>query len=141
MGSACFPIKAKEEIESMSEASIMKNIQINATDASTRLYRNNVGKAWQGKTAWLEDALLIKQPRRVNFGLCEGSSDLIGYRSIEITPDMVGKKVAIFVALEVKTETGRTTDEQTTFIEVVKNMGGLSGIARSIDDANWILNK
>lgn len=126
----------------MSEASIQKNIQIKTTDATTRIYRNNVGKAWMGKSSFLGDGnVIIQHPRRVTFGLCVGSSDLIGFRSITITPDMVGQNVAVFCALETKTEDGTTTPEQKGFIDMVKNMGGLAGVARSLADANWILKK
>jgi hypothetical protein len=42
----------------------------------------------------------------VRFGLCKGSSDLIGLRSLEITPELVGLRLAQFVALEVKAAQG-----------------------------------
>jgi hypothetical protein len=44
--------------------------------------------------------------------LCKGSADLIGYRTITITPDMVGQQVAVFTSIEVKTPTGRIRPEQ-----------------------------
>lgn len=93
----------------------------------TRIFRNNVG------------ALRDAQGRHVQFGLCQGSSDLIGYQSVEITPDMVGKKVAIFLAIEVKAAKGKATEPQERFIQRVREDGGLAGIARSPDDALAIL--
>ncbi len=92
-----------------------------------RLFRNNVGtcKAADG--------------RFVRFGLCPGSSDLIGLKSVTITPDMVGQRVALFCAVEVKTPRGRVTDEQQRFLDFVQRSGGLAGVARSTDDLKTIL--
>jgi hypothetical protein len=48
-----------------------------------RLWRNNIGLAfYQGKY--------------VQYGLAPGSGDLIGFRSVTITPEMVGQRVAVF---------------------------------------------
>jgi hypothetical protein len=44
----------------------------------------------------------LKMERDVlKYGLCLGSSDLIGWTIREITPDMVEKKVAVFTAIQV----------------------------------------
>ena len=68
-----------------------------------------------------------------------GGSDLIGYRKVKITPDMVGTEIAVFAAVEVKTAQGRATEQQKAFIEHIQSAGGLAGIARSVDEANSIL--
>jgi hypothetical protein len=90
-----------------------------------RLFRNNVGM--------LKDL----QGRPVRFGLHPGSSDLIGWRSVVITPDMVGQRVAIFTALEVKAPGGthKVTAEQRQFLDIVEAAGGIGGVARSPDQA------
>lgn len=90
-----------------------------------RLFRNNVG------------VLRDREGRPVRFGLHPGSSDLIGWRSVTITPDMVGKQVAIFTALEVKAPGGthKVTTEQHAWIRAVEAAGGIAGIARSPDQA------
>ena len=67
-----------------------------------------------------------------------GTSDLIGWRSRVITPDMVGQTIAQFVAIEVK-DRGRATPEQLTWLDAVTRAGGLAGVARSPDDARTIL--
>jgi hypothetical protein len=46
-----------------------------------------------------------------------GSADLIGYRTITITPEMVGQQVAVFTSIEVKTPTGRIRPEQQQWLE------------------------
>jgi hypothetical protein len=78
---------------------------------------------------------MLKDPRPLHAGLCQGSSDLIGYTTIKITPEMVGKDLAIFTALEVKTTTGRATPKQVNFIEQVRKSGGIAGIVRTPEEA------
>jgi len=89
-----------------------------------RLWRNNSGKLPDPRTG-----------RWVQFGVASpGGSDLIGYRSIVITPDMVGRKVAVFTALEIKTATGRATPAQQRFIDHIRQAGGIAGIIRSVEE-------
>ena len=71
----------------------------------------------------------------MQFGLCKGSADLIGYRTITITPDMVGQQVAVFLSIEVKNPTGRIRPEQQAWMETVQAAGGIAGVARSVEDA------
>ena len=111
----------------MSEQAIQQRIRLACSRGPTRLWRNNTGR------------LRDERGQLVTFGLCPGSADLIGYRSVVVTSDMVGQTLAVFAAVEVKTPTGRPTPEQTTFLEHVAAAGGLAGIARSVDDAERIL--
>lgn len=71
--------------------------------------------------------------------LCDGSSDLIGFRSVVITQTMVGKRIAQFVALEGKTDTGKTSKEQDIFLSVVRNAGGIAGVIRCVGDVKRLL--
>ena len=93
-----------------------------------RLFRNNVGA--------------LKDPRGqlVTYGLCTGSSDLIGLRRVTVTPDMVGQQLAVFTALEVKRPGQTPTEAQGKFLGMVHGMGGLSGVVTSIADAKGIIN-
>ena len=110
-----------------SEQSIQQHIRIACSTGNTRLWRNNTGT--------LRDA----NGRPVQFGLCKGSADLIGYRTITITPDMVGQQVAVFTSIEVKTPTGRIRPEQQAWLETVQAAGGIAGVARSVEDALRIM--
>jgi len=93
------------------------------------LWRNNSGKLPDPKTG-----------RWVQFGVASpGGSDLIGYRQVVIGPEHVGRTMAVFTAVEVKTATGRATKEQTAFVEHVKQAGGIAGVVRSVDDARGLL--
>ena len=132
-------LKSLTKNKEMAESSILKEVLLLSRE-NIRLFRNNVGSAWMGKAIPQKDgSIKIINPRRVDFGLCVGSSDAIGFKTVEITPDMVGQKVAIFVAIETKTATGKPTPEQQKFINYVSLCGGLAGVARSSDDAEKIL--
>jgi hypothetical protein len=108
------------------ERPIQSAIQLAAGCGPARLWRNNVGA--------LKDA----QGQLVTYGLCPGSSDLIGYRTVEITPEMVGQRIAVFCAVEVK-DKSVPTKQQEAFINLVQQAGGLAGVARSVPDALSIL--
>ena len=77
----------------------------------------------------------------MQFGLCKGSADLIGYRTVTITPDMVGQQVAVFLSIEVKTPTGRIRPEQQQWLETIQAAGGIAGVARSVEDALRIVTE
>jgi ribosomal protein S19 len=118
-----------------SEGNIMKNVQT-LSRGFVRLFRNNVGTGWVGKTIHHHNGrVILENARPLDAGLCKGSSDLIGWTTVEITPEMVGKKVAVFTALEVKAAKGNPTDEQLCFIENVKKAGGIAEVVRSKEEA------
>lgn len=93
-----------------------------------RLFRNQVGQLPDPRTG-----------RPVQFGLARGSADLIGWRTITITPDMVGTRVAVFTSLEIKTPTGRLTPAQHNWLGAVHGAGGIAGVARSVADSLHII--
>lgn len=93
-----------------------------------RMFRNNCG------VARTDDGRVIR------YGVASpGGADLIGWRSVTITPDMVGRQMAVFTAIEVKSATGRPSKDQENFLETVRVFGGLSGIARSVEQARSII--
>lgn len=91
----------------------------------------------------LRGALLqVKMLRQVSAGLqAAGASDLIGFVPVLVTPDMVGKKIAVYCALEVKTDTGTASPEQKKFIDFVVAHGGKAGIARSYEQALEVIER
>lgn len=122
-----------------SEHATQNEIRLGLLGKAT-MFRNNVGTAWIGDATKLKDgSILIRNPRILHAGLCAGSSDLIGWRSLTITPEMVGGRIAVFAALEVKSKTGRATAGQKNFCDRVIQAGGLAGIVKSLDDAKKAL--
>lgn len=113
----------------MQESETQDKIRQCAHEHGARLFRNNVGS--------LQDA----RGRYVQYGLCVGSSDLIGWTEVEITPDMVGKRVAVFTAIEVKAPKGKPTEAQNAFIDAVLRSGGRAGVARSDADFVQIISR
>ena len=104
----------------------LKNLKKNE-----RLFRANAGMAWTGKVInKVGNKIVLENPRPFH-GMPKGTPDLIGLTSIEITPDMIGKKIAVFTVEEYKTEAyKRVTKEQAAFIKMVESLGG---IARVVD--------
>ena len=112
---------------SPSEHEIQQRIRLACGRGPVRLWRNNTG------------ALVDQQGRFVRFGLCKGSSDLIGLRSVVVTPEMVGQRIAQFVALEIKTDSGAVSPEQRAFLRLVQELGGVASVCRSIEQAQAVL--
>lgn len=78
---------------------------------------------------------------RVAFGLHTGSPDLVGWKAVRISQSHVGKTLAVFVGIEVKSESGRLRPEQEHFLARLKKDGALSGVARSVEDAVRIITQ
>lgn len=114
------------------ETLIRKKIQITLSNLGITTWRNNTGK------------LRNKEGNFVSYGLCVGSSDLIGITPVRITKDMVGKVLGVFIAIELKKEKkdgGKgLTVEQENFIRHINEQGGISGIARNEEDAIYLIN-
>lgn len=102
----------------MRESTIQKKIMIALSMAGCVIWRNNTG------------VLKNEAGIPIKFGLCKGSSDLIG-----ICPD------GAFLAVEVKTATGKVSPDQRRFIAQVQTYGGRAGVARSVEDALAILEQ
>lgn len=92
---------------------------------NVRMFRTNSGMAWAGHAVRKGEFTIIKNARPFH-GLPEGFPDLAGFTEIEITPDMVGRTVAVFTTVEVKA-TGKIKPEskQGKFRDLILRMGGL----------------
>lgn len=91
----------------------MTEVQLALARMGYKVFRNNSG--------YLRDI----RGQYVHFGLCTGSSDLVG-----IVPPS-GR----FLAIEVKSPKGVATKEQLSFLRMVNESGGIGFIARSVEEA------
>lgn len=109
------------------ETKIQRLIMLALSEAGCTVWRNETAGAWVGKVIHKAgDQVTLSDARMMPFGLCVGSSDIIG-----IAPD--GK----FLAIEVKTnsKSSKASKEQLLFNAAVIKAGGYAGIARSPEDA------
>ena len=114
----------------MTETSLVRQLLLHSSTLGARLFRNNVGR------------LRTADGRYVQYGLCVGSSDVIGWTPVMVTPEMVGRTLAVFTAFECKVGRNTTTVEQGAFLSVVKHAGGIAAVVRRLADADaavWAL--
>jgi len=102
---------AKRTTENQVQADTMKTL---SAQPGVLIWRNNVGVAEYNNGS------------RVAYGLCPGSSDLIGLRSVTVTPEMVGDNLAVFMAVECKRPDGRLKETQERFLNAVRDHGGIA---------------
>lgn len=78
---------------------------------------------WRNSTGLAEH-----EKRKARYGLCVGSSDVIG-----LGPG--GR----FLAIECKRPGGKATEKQRKFLKLVKKYGGIAGVAESKEQALEII--
>lgn len=122
----------------------MHEVMQRMSDAGSRLFRNTVGVAFQGKpervtqetmVRMMPGDVLVRQARTITVGFPTGSSDLLGWTPRMISEYDLGKVIAQFTAVEVKSEDGVVEPEQKNFLEVVRDSGGVAIVARSAEEA------
>jgi hypothetical protein len=136
-----------------SESSVQRDIWLYVQQFGARLFRLNEGRAWlsnlgpKGVTRLPDGAMLIRAPRSIALGFADvkgdpvkGACDLPGWTTVQITPDMVGRKVAVFTSLEIKrSKGGRASPEQLSWQRTVEAAGGIAGIVNSPEEASKII--
>jgi len=137
----------------MKESNQDKRIMLGVADLGARLFRNIRGSFYPPDSMQkimkflsagnVKQAMnMIRRSRRIAAGInVRGSSDLIGYLPVTITEDMVGKKVAVFVAMEDKMESRKPTRDQVMFVNAVKSNGGIGAVVYGVDDARMEIEK
>jgi hypothetical protein len=136
---------SQSQRQRMSEHAVQQRILLSCGSGDVRLWRNNTGLGWAGQSTRVTAGnlravaaglrpgdVVIRNGRPLHAGLCVGSSDLIGYRRVG--------ELAQFVALEVKSKRGRPTAEQATFLNHIAAAGGISGVVRSVAEAQSLLH-
>jgi len=117
-----------------SESEVQQEIQLEAPKMGVTLMRNN-NVAFKDESGRMVRAGLgnvsPNQPYK--------SSDLIGFTEIIITEQMIGQRIAIFTAVEIKRQSWKATkdereEKQRNFINWIKARGGIAGMVNSVDD-------
>jgi hypothetical protein len=92
-----------------------------------RLFRINAGMGWTGKIVKKTKSFIILKDPRPLYAAPAGWPDLCGWTEIEITPDMVGKKISVFTAEEIKAgkQKIKKDSDQDKFRNVIQKMGGI----------------
>ena len=126
----------------MAEGAVLKQFMMGYSKLGWRLFRAYSGQIFTGQPTIfnkrasiqvLPGDILLRGARRLA-GLPVGFADLFGYTVMEITQDMVGRKVPIFTACEVKYGSTRSTKQQRAFIQLINDAGGIAAITRKLDD-------
>ena len=101
----------------------------------TITFRNNVGMTYDNRGVPICYGVGGKpHPKKPSLG----GSDFIGWTEVIVTPDMVGSRVAIFTAHELKKDKGKPTAAQENFIAVVNAAGGYAGFVLRPEDIQRI---
>lgn len=113
----------------MSETPLMRETQVLFSTIGARMFRNNVG-SWRDKHGHV-----------IKYGLCNpGGSDLIGWLPITVTQSMVGHRLAIFTAAEIKDGDDKdATEAQRNFLAKVRKAGGFGMLIHTFKEAESLM--
>jgi hypothetical protein len=121
----------------ISETALVRLLLVAASEFGARLFRNQVGTY---KLAQPDCRSCQIHGRTISSGLGPGSPDLVGWRTVTIGPEHVGRQLAVFLGVEAKSEQGRVGEHQRAFLAELERQGAVSGVARSVADLERILN-
>lgn len=105
-----------------------------------RIWRQNTGQAWTGNEIFKIDAkgavqvspgdVVIRRAHPIQFGI-PGASDLLAIMS----------PLGRLLSIEVKSPTGRQSDQQKLYQAMIERFGGVYLLARSVDEARQGIDK
>lgn len=128
----------------MSDTGFLNKIALAIARGPTRAFRNSIGLGWVGQSRRISAVetiqvhpgdVVIRRARPLHAGLLKGSGDLVGWHTVEITPEMVGRRVAVFMSLEGKQGSDRSSPEQIHWRDQVAQAGGIAAEVRRPEDA------
>lgn len=126
-----------------SESVAQQQIRLTLARIGAQAWRNNSG------------ACTDESGRLIRYGLANESaqlnavvksSDIISVVPVTITPEMVGRTVGVFTAIECKrpgwhlTPGDKRGQAQQKFIDIVVSAGGMGGFATGPDDVSAIIS-
>lgn len=109
--------------------------------SNVKLWPNPVGFAYVGDNVreykeGSNNYIVLKNPRRVKYGLAPGSADCIGFKIERVSM----YKIPRFLAIEIKSPKDWLRDKQSNFANMLRESGAIAGLARSLEDLPDILN-
>lgn len=126
----------------LSESAVTSHVILAAAQNGVTLWRNNCG------------AFMDNTGRLVRYGLGNTSpknqfksSDYIGFTPVLITPDMIGRILPVFTAVEMKASDFKFNKNdkhllhQKNFIDIVLKNNGYAGFAPNIAEFNKIIGQ
>lgn len=126
------------ELVVVNETALGKRITLIASQLGHRIFRCNTGEGWIGKAVFFSKPakievypgdVIIRKAKRIHFGLTNGGGDYIGF-----------SKDGKFISVELKTDTGKPSDDQLNFIDAVKSVGGIAGVVRDEEQGFELLS-
>jgi hypothetical protein len=129
------------------ESKASQVVRLRATARGSRVFRNNSGVLFNQEGVPIRFGL-GNESKKINQEM--KTSDFIGWTQITITPEMIGKKVAVFTAIEAKALGFKVKKiypkksrehAQNKFITIVNNAGGIAGFASCDADTDVIYNE
>lgn len=115
----------------MKESNVQKLGMCGMSEQGATMMRNNVGSYKDKNGNWIK------------YGVGGvGAADTLGWTEVIITPEMVGKRVAVFTSCEYKaSKGGRLSPAQGAWRDLVIRAGGFAGVARSEGEAVDIIKQ
>jgi hypothetical protein len=92
----------------------------------SHVFRNNRGRAMAGSRV-IRFGIPTPRGKKETPEDPKGG-DYIGWKTVEITPEMVGQKIAVFTSIEIKTENDVIAPGQLKWARIVAENGGIAEI-------------
>lgn len=98
-------------------------------------FKHDCGKGYQGKLERVKTSgpiyleageTILRNASQFKYGLGVGFGDTIGWSEIVVTPDLVGKTIAIFTSIEIKTKNDKPDRDQIINYFNVRLSGGIA---------------
>jgi hypothetical protein len=125
-----------EEDETMSESELQKLVRIKLSQAGCRVWRNNVGVAYDGRNVPIRFGL-ANESAAVNKMI--KSSDLIGITPHLVSQEDIGRILGIFTSIECKYpgwkyEGTAREQAQLAWINIVISLGGIGKFVSNLEE-------
>jgi hypothetical protein len=113
------------------ERDLLPTLLLRFGRGASRVFRINAGMGWAGKLVRrTRGGETVLRDARPFHGAPDGFPDLIGWASVTVTPQMVGRRVAVVLVIEAKSTSGTPSKQQRKFHQLVAASGGVAVIAR-----------